>query len=109
MLTVTITQEQIDALDAQYGRVVIARCKEGTPGPWVAAFRKPARMEWKRYQAEVKKENADALENLCRTICVYPSKEDFMTLLEEHPALPIACSEAIAEIAEVEGRLDTVK
>jgi hypothetical protein len=99
--------DTIAELEAQHGRTVTVRSKENHGG-WVCVFRKPKRLEWKRFQQEQSKQNTDALENLCRTIRVYPSKEEFMALLEEHPALPIACSEAIAEIAEVEGRLDRV-
>ena len=101
-------EDVVAALEATHGRTVTVRAKENH-SKWVCVFRKPKRMEWKRFQAEGAKQNVDALENLCRTICVYPTREEFLALLEEHPAVPIACSEAIAEIAEVEGRIDLVK
>ena len=100
--------DTVAALETQHGRTVTVRAQE-RHGTWAVVYRKPKRMEWKRFQAEQGKGNTDALENLCRTICVYPSRDEFLQLLEEHPALPIACSEAIAEICEVEGRLDQVK
>jgi hypothetical protein len=104
----SLDESAIAALEAQHGRTVTCRAAE-RHGDWVCVFRKPKRVEWKRFQAEQSKGTVDALENLCRTLCVHPSRDEFLALLEEHPALPVACSEAIAEVCEVEGRIDQVK
>ena len=92
-----LSQEQLDQLETQHKRIAHVRAKDGS---WEVVFRKPTRMEYKQYRAssnnEVKK--ADAQEALCRQIVVYPAKADYDILLDEWPAIPEACGEALRSL-----------
>jgi hypothetical protein len=99
-----ITTQEIEALDAAHGRTAVVRAKRGE---WEVVFRKPKRMEWKRFQGA--KDTPEALEQLCKTLVVFPSKEAFDALLEEWPGLPVAAAEAIGELAGVSSKEDTGK
>ena len=52
-------------------------------------MRKPTRDEYKVFRSRSRQDaqQADAQENLCRRIVVYPSREDFDRLLDDYPGI----------------------
>jgi hypothetical protein len=101
-----ITQEQLDALEAQYKRIAHVKGRterDGAP-EWEVVFRAPKRSEYKMYKKNSFNEaaKADAQEILARQTVVFPSVADFDLLLDIFPGIPEAASRAFTRLAGME-------
>jgi hypothetical protein len=95
-----ITKEMIATLEERHKRVahVVSAHKnnEGSPH-WEVVLRRPSRAEYNRFrtQAMDPARKADAQDVLVRQIAVEPAGEAIGALIDEWPAIPEACGEAI--------------
>lgn len=92
-----ITQEQIDALEAEHKRIAVVRLQDTDV---VVVYKKPNRGQYKQFRSRINNEALapDATEQLARVLVVYPSPEAFDALLEEWPAIPEASSKALLRL-----------
>ncbi len=92
-----ITIEQVEELQKTHGRVVHVK-GEG----WEAVFRKPKRVEYKRFRAMLFSDaKADAAEWLALATVVVPERAALDALLEDYPGIPEAASKALTQIAGI--------
>lgn len=102
-----LTQEQIQELEVQHGR--IAHVRSRTEGEWEVVLKKPKRSDYKmfRSQSHNSSQAADAQEILVRKMVVYPDADAFMAMLEEYPAIPEACTGAVALLTGLAAAADS--
>ena len=92
-----ITQADLDALQAKHGSVYYVRSEDsntdGSP-EWEYAFRKPSRLEYKRYRAmrQDPATRADAQETMLRSALLIPSGTGIDALFDAWPAVAEACN-----------------
>jgi hypothetical protein len=81
----SITEEQVAALEAQHGEIAVLRCPE-----FAVVFRKPTRTEHKMFRANVNNpaRASDAQEILSKAIVVYPPPAEYEKLLDKFPGVP---------------------
>jgi hypothetical protein len=108
----TPSQEEIDKLEQQYGRIAVVRSanrdKLGYP-EWTIVLRKPNRGEYKMFRAQTNNpaQKADAQETFIRQTCVVPDRVGLDALLEEYPG--IADSEGVTEACKALTGLSSVQ
>lgn len=81
-----IDPKLLEELKAKHGNVVVLTADEACVQ---VACKRPDRATYKRFKVEIGDANkkTSALENLCLTCLVHPSREEFERLLDEMPAL----------------------
>lgn len=99
-----LSPDEIKALEEKYGSIDDGKLAHvvGAGGKWEAVFRKPTRMHYKRFRAQLFNDStkADAMENLARACAVYPEGLAFDALLEEYPG---ACEAAAKKLTDMMG------
>ena len=98
------TAEQIEALEAQHGRIGIMAHSDDKS--WVVVLRKPNGGEYKRFRAQSvdTAQRAMAQERLFTSTCVYPTTPaDVQALLDEWPGIPEACGSLLMSLAGMAG------
>ena len=93
-----LSQEQLQELEAQHGR--IAHVRSRTEGEWEIVLKKPKRSDYKMYrtQSSNPRDLLDAQEILVRKMLVFPDADTFAAMLEEYPAIPEACTMAVVNL-----------
>lgn len=92
-----ITQEKLEELEAKYVRIAHIIGKNQS---WEVVFRKPTRQEYKMFRSNAGNDakKADATEILCRSLVIYPTREQFDALLEDFPAICEASSPVLMDL-----------
>jgi hypothetical protein len=88
-----IEKEKLDDLKKTHGRVVHLSDtdEEDNSLLWEAVFRVPTKREFDTYTAKNDQgQGTKGLEQLARTIVIFPSREEFDALLEKFPGLHIS-------------------
>lgn len=87
-------------LEAKHGEIVAVKTACGP-----AAFRVCKRQEYQRFNSMLvdDKKKHMALEFLAVACCVFPSQEQFQSMLERKPGIIAACANAVLEHSGVDG------
>ena len=98
----TVTQKQLDEFEATHKRIAHLKGKDGA---WEAVLRRPTRVEYKHYRAQMANPSqaSDAQEHLFRKLCIVPSTiEGVDALLDEWPAIPEAAGKMLIKLMGLE-------
>jgi uncharacterized protein YihD (DUF1040 family) len=103
-----ITDEMISELKAKHGvdeLRLLEACGESV------LIRKPNRGEYQRFRAKLAAEATrdSALEQLVRTVIVYPPPPDFSAMLERLPGLAETFGDEVLELVGVTKKLEAKK
>lgn len=103
-----LSAEEIAKLKTDHARIVHVDDHDDDDGSllWEAVFRAPTKREFDAYLAKQDQGmGTKGLEQLARSIVVYPSREAFDALLETHPGIPISLgnSKRFKKIAGLDG------
>lgn len=87
----TISPEQLDELKKTHGRIVYLSDEDDGDTLWEAAFRMPTKREFDAYSAKQDQGlGTKGLEQMARSIVIYPARDAFDALLEKFPALHVS-------------------
>ncbi len=95
-----IGQKEIQEFEDKYKRIAHVKGK-GEPPPWEIVLRKPTRAEYKQFRSQNHNDavKADSQEILIRKLAIYPTVEQLDALLDDYPAIPEACGDALRHLA----------
>ena len=101
-----LSDEQIAALEKEYGEIVVVATKVGP-----CAFRVPRKKEYDRYKSTLFKEatRSAAPELLVKMCVVYPSAAEFEAMVDKAPAIVDTCVSPVLELAGMNSEADTKK
>jgi hypothetical protein len=88
-----IAIEKLEELKKTHGRIVHLSDTDEEDGEllWEAVFRVPTKREFDTYTAKQDQgQGFKGLEQLSRTIVIYPSREEFDALLDKFPGLHVS-------------------
>jgi hypothetical protein len=102
----TLTDEQVAELEKANGEIVVVKTKVGP-----CAFRVPRKKEYDRYKATLFKDATRSMapEMLVKMTVVYPSAQDFESLVDKAPGIVETCIGPVLELAGVNAEAEVKK
>lgn len=101
----TLSPEKLEELKAAHGEILlVSHPKHGD-----FAFSNPGRAQYKAWMRQAQTDTADANEKLALATVVFPSKEEFLAIIDKRPAVGILCGDKVALEATGSGEVETKK